>query len=200
MILLGGMVSATSVLAANTADGATWKVRIGLSNVDPKSNNGIVADAQADVKDDVAITFNGVYMVNDSWGWELLAATPFEHDIELAGLGEVGSTKHLPPTLSAQYYIKTNSKFTPYFGLGLNYTHFFNEKALGPIAGNDLKLDASFGLALQAGVDYDLNSDWLLNFEIRYIDIEADVKLNGADIGTAKIDPLLVGVNIGRKF
>jgi len=194
--LLAGVLAG----AASAADSAKWKVRVGVTNVNPKSNNGTVAGAKADVKDDTAVTFNGVYMLDDNWGVELLAATPFKHDIALAGLGKVGSTKHLPPTLSAQYYFNNNSAFTPYLGLGLNYTYFFSERATGPIAGSKLSLDPSFGLAFQAGVDYDINDQWLVNVDVRYVDIEADVKIDGAASGKANIDPMVVGLNIGYKF
>jgi len=45
-----------------------------------------------------------VYMVSNNLGFEVLAALPFEHDITVEGMGKVGSTKQLPPTVSIQYY------------------------------------------------------------------------------------------------
>ncbi len=58
---------------------------------------------------DTQLGLTGVYMFTDYLGLELLAATPFKHDIKVKGLGalgirEVGNTKLLPPTLSVQLY------------------------------------------------------------------------------------------------
>jgi len=218
------MLASFLATAAGAADGQKWKARVGLTNIDPKSNNGVVAAGAlpaeptglaTDVQDDTFVTFNGVYMIDENWGVELLAALPFEHDVEafgsnLGSLGEIGSTKHLPPTLSAQYYFNNTSSFTPYVGLGLNYTLFFNEKLTSTAAGllsgqlgitvNDFSLDNSLGLAYQIGVDYDINEKWLVNLDLRKIDIDADAEVNGIDIGTVKIDPTLIGVNVGYKF
>ena len=49
-------------------------------------------------------------MFSSHWGIELLAATPFSHDVKLKGTsvnaanGKLGSLKQLPPTLSVVYY------------------------------------------------------------------------------------------------
>ena len=200
LLIKGVAVSVLASFVATTAiaaDDHKWKVRVGITNVDPTSNGGDVDK----VKSDAAVTFNGVYMVRENIGIELLAATPFEHDIILAG-GKVGSTKHLPPTLSAQYYFNNDSRFTPYLGLGINYTRFFSEKTTGILEGTDLKLDASWGLAAQVGVDIDINDNWFVNLDLRKIQIESDWKVNGGEVasGKAKINPIVYGVNIGYKF
>ena len=49
-------------------------------------------------------TITGEYFLKDNLGIEVLAALPFQHDINVVGVGKVGSTKHLPPTVSLQYY------------------------------------------------------------------------------------------------
>jgi len=48
------------------------------------------------------------------------------------------STEHLPQTVSLQYHFMPDSKFQPYLGLGVNYSHFFSEKTTGPLEGTDL--------------------------------------------------------------
>ena len=223
------VLASFAVTGVMAAEASRYKVRVGLTNVDPKSNNGTIAagafptapsGVPTDVQDDTAITFNGVYMINDNIGVELLAATPFDHDIDVPSVGTIGSTKHLPPTLSAQYYFPNESKFTPYVGLGLNYTLFFSEKLTsggastittllvgGPFGGavaQDIKLDASFGLAYQIGVDYDIDENWLVNLDFRKMDIDTDVKLvtdvATVDIGEVNIDPTVISLNVGYKF
>src|SRR5690554_6662541 len=53
----------------------------------------------------LGLTFD--YRLSSSWGLQLIAATPFSHDITGTGAIDglkVGKTKHLPPTLLAQYH------------------------------------------------------------------------------------------------
>ncbi len=186
-------VVAGPALAQSQGD---WTVGIGVGNVNPKSDNGDLAGSGADIDDDTRPIFTFEYFVRDNLGVELLLATPFKHDISLDGLGEIGSTKHLPPTLSLNYHFPTNSAWKPYIGAGINYTNFFKEKSsLGK-----LELDNSWGFAVQAGVDYMLTDTGMLRFTARYIDIETDAELDGADIGTAKIDPVVLSVSYVMKF
>ncbi len=182
---------------AVAAEAGDWIVRAGAYTVNPKSDNGDVVS----VDNGVGLGFNFTYMFTPNWALEVLAAAPFSHDIDLASNGvKVGETQQLPPTVSLQYHFTTNGSFHPYVGAGLNYTVFFDDKAVGPLAGSALSLDDSFGLAAQIGVDFDLSNDWLLNLDLRYIEIETDATLDGAALTTAEIDPFVAGITIGRRF
>ena len=92
-------------------------------------------------------------------------------------------------------------------GVGLNYTLFFNENA-GPVA-DDIDYDPSFGLALQAGLDYDLDGEpggWLFNVDVKKIWINTDVTVDfttalGATVDAdVDINPLVVGVGFGYRY
>ncbi len=85
-------------------------------------------------------------------------------------------------------------------GAGVNYTLFFDEKTTGALAGSKLELDPSWGLGAQLGVDVQLSGDWFVNVDARWLDIDTDAKLNGANIGTVEIDPYAFGLSIGRRF
>ncbi len=146
------------------------------------------------------ITFSVLRMLTDTWGVELLGALPFKHDISLINGPRVGSTKHLPPTLSVVYYLLPAAQFQPYLGLGVNVTLFFDEDTRGALAGSDLDLDTSVGAAAVIGLDVDLGDNWFLNADVRYMDIETDAKLDGADLETVKIDPWAFGLNVGYRF
>ena len=186
-------VVAGPALAQSQGD---WTIGIGVGNVNPKSDNGDLAGFQADIDDDTRPIFTFEYFVRDNLGVELLLATPFDHDIALDGVGDIGSTKHLPPTVSLNYHFPTNSAWKPYIGAGINYTEFFEEESsLGK-----LELDSSWGFAVQAGVDYMLSDTGMLRFTARYIDIETDAKLDGTKIGTAEIDPVVLSVSYVMKF
>ena len=172
-----------------------WLVRVGSHSVNPKSNNHDIVE----VDSATMATFNVSYFLSDTWAVELLAALPFEHDIDLVGGGKVASTGHLPPTLSLQYHLGSG-RVKPYIGLGLNVTEFFEEDTQGALSGTDLELDRSFGVAAQVGLDIELSERWWLNLDVRYFDIETDAKLDGAAIGTVEIDPWAVGLNLGWQF
>ncbi len=183
--------------AASAYDKGDWLLRVGVGNVDPKSSNGLVAN----VDSGTAVVFNGTYFFTPNIGFEILAATPFSHDIKLVADGsKVGETKHLPPTFSLQYHFVMEGVFTPYIGAGLNYTLFFDESTTGALSGSSLSLDDSFGLAAQLGADFDISDKMFLNFDVRWIDINTDATLDGAAVEEVEIDPMVYSLTLGWKF
>ncbi|AZY50624.1 OmpW/AlkL family protein [Bordetella avium] len=196
--LCGTMLSAPA-LAHEEGD---WLVKVGVTQVRPQSNNGSVLNGSVDldVNNSTRPSFTVTYMATRNVGIELLGAWPFEHDIRGSGLGTIGKTKHLPPTLSLQWHFLPDSTVQPYVGVGLNYTHFFDTQARGALAGSNLKLKDSWGLAGQVGVDVKLSERWFLNADLRYIDISSKVKLDGERIGTARINPWVATVGVGYRF
>lgn len=174
---------------------------LGLGLVDPKSDNGTLPGVgQLDIGSSTRPTITGEYFIRDNLGIELLGALPFKHSISIAGLGEVGSTKQLPPVISLQYHVPTAGAVTPFFGAGLNYTWFFDEKATGALAGSQLKLSNSFGVALHAGVDLQVSPKGWLRADVRWADIKTDVKVNGTKLGTAKVNPMVFGISYVMRF
>ncbi|HIF5670389.1 TPA: outer membrane protein OmpW [Vibrio parahaemolyticus] len=197
-----------SVFAHKQGD---FVLRVGAASVVPNDSSDKILGSQEELKVDsntqLGLTFG--YMFTDNISLELLAATPFSHDIstDLLGLGDIADTKHLPPTLMVQYYFgEPQSKFRPYVGAGLNYTIFFDEgfnnKAKN-VGLTDLKLDDSFGLAANIGVDYMINDQWFLNASAWYanIETEATYKFGGAKQKTdVKINPWVFMISGGYKF
>jgi len=102
--------------------------------------------------------------------------------------------------VSLQYHFNSAGKVSPFIGAGLNYTTFFSEKTTGALAGSKLKLDDSWGLAAHAGVDIALTEKSALRVDMRWIDIDSKVKVDGSDLGTAHIDPLVYGLAYVMKF
>ncbi len=173
-----------------------WTVGVGVGYLDPKSDNGTLAGFDAEIDSDTRPIFTVEYFVQDNLGIELLASTPYKHDVTLGGSVDAGSVKHLPPTLSLNYHFPTNSVWKPYVGAGLNYTIFFEEDS--PLG--DLDLDNSFGVSLQAGLDYMVTEKGAVRLNVRWFDIDSDVKLDGNNIGTAEIDPFLIGLSYVHRF
>lgn len=191
-----GMVALSFTPLANCMEAGEWVWRAGAHTIQPKSDNhGVV-----NVDGSEMLTFSVSYMFDQHWGVQVLGALPFEHDINLSGGGKVADAKHLPPVLTLQYHFNPQGTVQPYVGVGLNYTHFFSEDTTGALAGSKLELDSSVGPTAQLGFDIALASDWVLNLDARWIDIDADAKLDGADIGTVEIDPYVFGVSLGKRF
>jgi outer membrane protein len=194
-------------------------LRAGLAAVSPNdSSSNIVVGSDlgvgisVDNNTQLGLTF--AYFVTDRMNIEVLAATPFKHQVNFAvsdplGTGDkLGDVTHLPPTVTVNYYFNdASSHFQPYVGAGINYTIFFKEEftSANEAAGlSDLSLDNSFGLAAQVGFDYLLDEKWLVNAAIRWIDIDtsASFELNGAagSVDNIKIDPWVYSVSIGYRF
>ncbi len=186
------LLVAVPVAAQSAGD---YTIGLGLGSVMPKSGNGTIAGVEADVSNEIQPTITFEYFIRDNLGIELLAATPFKHDVDLPGVGSA-TVKHLPPTLSLQYHFPTSTAFKPFLGAGITYVTFFSEEtALG-----DLELDDSWGLSVHAGFDYALNDRNAIRADVRWMDIDSDVTLNGTKIGEAEIDPVVVGVSYIWKF
>ncbi len=197
--LAGGLLAG----AAQAYEAGQWLGRVGIYGVFPESDNMsnvLGTGATLDVDNGYTLGFNFTYMVNPNIGVELLGALPFKHDISLSGAGTVGETKQLPPTVSVQYHLMPEGTVHPYVGLGLNYTNFFSEKTKGALSGSSLKLDDSWGVAGQLGIDIDVAPNWFVNADLRYISIKSDAKLNGVGIGTVDINPWVVGLTVGTRF
>ena len=193
---------ASAALPAAAQSAGEWTLGVGVHNVDPKSNNGTLANGTLplSIGSSARPSLTVEYFVRDNLGVEVLAAWPFQHDISVKGVGRVGSTKHLPPTVSLQYHFNDKGVVSPVLGVGLNYTTFFSEDTRGALDGTSLKLGDSWGLAAHAGLDFALTKKDALRVDLRWADIDSKVKLNGAKIGTANIDPMVYGVAYVMKF
>ncbi|MCT8857763.1 outer membrane protein OmpW [Shewanella xiamenensis] len=158
------------------------------------------------VSNNTQLGLNFGYMLTDNIGIELLAATPFSHDVSLNGVGKIAETKHLPPTLVAQYYFgDAQSTLRPYIGVGVNYTNFFDNEFTNDLGGalTDLSMSTSWGLAAQAGIDYQVNKNWLVNASVWYAQISTDVKFKLAGdtkVIDTDINPWVYMVSVGYTF
>lgn len=194
-IAAAALVTSSQAFAYGAGDFFT---RVGIAKVDPKSDNGEVLGADVNVDAESNFAFTLGYRFHDKMGVELLAALPFKHDLQMEGVTD-GSTKHLPPTLTLQYYPLggTEARVQPYVGAGINYTRFSDEKT---DIGASLELDDSWGAAGQVGVDLLIDDNWAFNAAAWYIDIDSDAKVGGADAGTVEIDPIVVMAGLSYRF
>ncbi|MFY8325479.1 OmpW/AlkL family protein [Pseudoalteromonas sp. ZZD1] len=207
----------TSLLIASPFASANLSVNVGAINVNPDNSSSAINEnsalgLKADSDTQLGITID--YAFNDQWVLELVAATPFSHDVNgtggLAG-NNIANIKHLPPSLIAQYhFLEGTSAFRPFVGVGVNYTVFFDEEpsaALKSVLGTDdvdVKLDDSFGFVAQAGFNYMFDQNWGLHAMVSVMDIETDatVYADGAQAltSTVKIDPVVAMLGVKYTF
>lgn len=176
-------------------------MRVGAHVVDPKSDSGSLAGGalKADIDSDWRPTLALGYFLNDHVALELLAALPFQHTVQLNGADAV-DFKHLPPTFSVQYYFAPNARVNPFVGGGMNYTWTYDEKSKGPVDGARIGIENSWGLAAQAGLLFRINEQFDIAADVRWIDIDAKVKVDGGEVGKVTVDPLVYGLALNYRF
>ncbi|MBJ7552930.1 OmpW family outer membrane protein [Marinomonas spartinae] len=196
------LVSALCSTAALAHQAGDFFVRGGVATVMPNESSDDVAGTNQELKisNDTQLAATLTYMITDNIGTELLLATPFKHDVSVSGLGKVAEVSELPPSLMAQYYFgKSNSDIRPYLGVGLNHTVFFDAKGKGALAGKNVSVDGTWGVAAQAGVDMKINDKLFANASVWYMNIDTDVHIPNQTIST-KVNPLAVMVGVGYTF
>lgn len=193
--------TALSLLSVHAhAEQGSWLLRARAVNIDPADKSDPVAGAGASnrisVSEKTIPEVDISYFFSPNLALELVLTYPQKHKVRLDGQ-EIGSFKHLPPTLTLQYHFLPGSRFSPYVGAGVNYTRISSVDLLGGAANLERN---SFGLAVQAGVNLKLDEKWSLNFDVKKVQIRSDVMSGGATISRVKVDPLLVGVGVGYRF
>lgn len=219
-IAILGLTSSLYCLNSFAYETGDILVRIGATIVQPNdestvltSDGSVLTGSFADVDNNTQLGLTATYMLSSQWGVELLAATPFQHQVSatvpgLLANAKVAEVKHLPPTLSAVYYFGQSATIHPYLGLGVNFTTFFNEDAESSFeaaAGStDVSLSDSWGLSAQIGLDYELTEKWSLNTSIRYIKINTDADIRTEDLGlietSVDINPTVYTLSIGYLY
>jgi outer membrane protein len=207
-----------------------WLLRAGWAEVAPNEGSSalkadgvpITGSDVIDVSSASALGISATYMFNSYLGLELLAATPFEHDIsatgDLAGAltansvsTDIGTTKQLPPTLTVQWYpVGNKSAWQPYLGAGINFTWFFDEQLDSGFADpqglsdKDFTLSNSVGLAGIIGLDYVFSNNWVINASVMYAQIGTEAEITNSAFGDLKVDvdvdPWVYRLNIGYRF
>ena len=193
------LLLATLSLSA-MAQESTWLVRARAVHIDPADKSdpigGVGASDRLHVSDKWIPEVDISYFFNPNWAAELVLTYPQKHTATLDG-ASIGTFRHLPPTLTAQYHFLPGAVFNPYLGAGVNYTLMSKVHLLNGAA--RLEHD-SVGLALQAGVDYRINNRWSVNVDIKKLQLRSDVIIAGARASRVKVDPVLFGAGLGYSF
>lgn len=171
-----------------------WSVRVAatyLETTDGSTNSAVPVSIEDKWIPEIDIS----YAFNAHWSAELVLTIPQEHDVSSAGT-DLGSFKHLPPTLLAKYTFNPEGKLRPYVGAGVNFTLIFDDDLIG-----GLELDNySVGPAAQVGFDYEIAEGWALNVDVKRAVLRTDVTAGGSRVTRADLDPWLYSVGLRYAF
>lgn len=193
MIVLAAL--AACGLGAVQAQESPWMVRFRATNLDMANKDSTPLSLSTNNK--VIPEVDVSYFFTPNLAAELVLTVPQKHTVHSAALAsDIGSFKHLPPTLLLQYHFTGLQGYKPYVGAGLNYTDISSVNLP-----TGYSLDGhSVGAAFQAGVDIPLDKNWSLNFDVKKIYIRTDVYSGGTSAGTLKLDPIAASVGVGYRF
>ena len=190
-------------------------MRVGSATVSPESSSdgtNLLPNDSVSANDNTQLGLSATYMLTKNLGVEILAASPFSHDIKAKGPNldgaNIGKAKQLPPTVTAQYYfLDSNSAIQPYAGVGLNFTVFFEEETGEDAEGlgyDSLSLDNSTGLTAQVGIDYKVNQNVFINASAMYAQISSTATLTGEGKDDLTVDydldPMVYRLNLGYRY
>jgi outer membrane protein len=201
------LLAATAAISGPAAGQEGWLVRARAVRLVPADESsaipalGVPGDA-IDINSKTIPDVDVSYFMTPNFALELVLTVPQKQRVSIDGVGRIGSFRHLPPTLLAQYHFLPDSQFSPYVGAGINYTLIYHDRITVPGVGNLRTENSSVGPAVQIGADYHLDRNWLLNVDFKYIGIRTDVKLESTatKVTKVKVDPFLFGIGIGYRF
>ena len=207
-LLLVLAAAATVVCGVAQAHGITVKAGVIRYDANSKTNGvtgiGIPPGADAEVGDATTAVFTVEFEVKPNVGIELVMGVPAKIKATASGsvafLGEVLTARNVAPTVLVNYHFgKSGDTLRPYLGVGVNYTKFTN--VTSPY-GWDVKLSDSVGMAVQAGVDYQLSKNWGLFASVARVDVQSKLTAVGATVLQSKIDfrPITYAAGLSYRF
>ncbi|MCS2609311.1 OmpW/AlkL family protein [Halomonas dongshanensis] len=199
-LISAAVMTASVALASQAAmayQAGDYFVRGGFAQTDTGSGNGNAQGDSLNVQSENGFTFGLGYLFTDKMGVELNSSEKFEHQLNTAGAGDIGSVDRLPINLLVNYYPLggLESRVQPYVGLGLNYTRFSGEDTTVPT-----EIENSYGVIGQAGVDLAVTENVMLNGYVSYADVKADINSNGQPYGQVDMEPVTVGAGVTYRF
>jgi len=209
---------ALAATPAMAQDAGTVLVKIGYNQIIPEVSSGDLSapsmpGTKIDVKEAGAPILTLTYMYTSNISFELYAGLPYEHDIvgdgAIKGVGKIGSTKQVSPTLFAQYrFLEKESMVRPYVGLGLTYGYFYGEEGSAALTaltnpGGDptlVEVDDAWGISPQIGATVKIDRNWFVDLAVVKSFIKTTSHLSTGQSIETKLDPMAVNLSVGYRF
>ncbi len=222
LFVLASSVVAGAATPAEAGDSnGDFQIRAGVSGVvfdtDVKSvrtSTGVdlraAANADANVEDIVVPTLTLTYFFTKNFAAELNCCTGrinLEGTKGFAALNTLADAWVLPPVVTLQYRFDRFAGFQPYVGAGVEWIHYWSGDGDNAVGATKVKIDDSFGFALQAGLDYDLGGGWSLDVDVKKAWLgttvtweRTDLPGNPSVVSKADVDPLWITGSVGYRF
>jgi outer membrane protein len=195
---LAVVAAATLALQPAFADEGPLLVRVRALNLHSANKDSTGLGLSINNKTFPEVDFS--YFVTPNIAAELILTYPQKQTIYSNG-SEIGSLKHLPPTLTLQYHFNPTGTVRPYVGAGVNYTNFSSVEFAPAVASLKPGIKHnSFGAAWQIGADVEVSKGTYLNFDLKKVSLGTTVYSNGVSAGKFKVDPTLASVGLGWRF
>ncbi len=204
-LLAGGMAAAPAFAqdAGTGASGKHWAVVGGYAHQEP-TGDGPIAGSKAEFDGSGATTLGLSYYFNDhiaveGWG----AATKFDHRVTTTADGKIGTVSSQPYAVSAQYHFRDgNASVRPFVGLGYfeNNIDHEDQDNIGPYADNHIGMTTPKGPMATVGVDLNFTPHLFARADARYMHGGSDIAVDGAKVGEADLNPVVIGVGVGARF
>lgn len=196
---LAAIAAAALALQPAQADEGPLLVRVRAVHLDSANKDGTGLGLSINDKTLPEVDFSWFFTPNVAA--ELILTYPQKQRL-YAGGTEIGSLKHLPPTLTLQYHFSPGATVRPYVGAGVNYTNFSGvefapavQTALHP----SIKR-SSWGAAWQVGADIEITKGTYLNVDVKKVALGTTVYSNGASVGKFRVNPTLASIGLGWRF
>ncbi|MBT4044332.1 MAG: OmpW family protein [Rhodospirillaceae bacterium] len=197
-----GTVTVMPIAVAKDAGDFVVRLR-GIAVQTDTDGSTDVLGGRAYTSDDHVPELDFTYFFTPNIAAELILATT-KHSVQVrdstAGDLALGTVRLIPPVLTLQYHFMPKNDWSPYLGIGVNYT-FADRESTGSSV-TSVKYSDELGYALQAGIDYRLNDKWSLNADVKKVFVHTDIRVNGGTIRAddTDLDPLILGIGVGYKF
>jgi outer membrane protein len=167
---------------------------LGLLDIRPAIKSPVVG---ADATNEVVPVANFTYYLSEHFALNTTAGLT-RHAFSNAG-GYLGKASMAPFNLVVQYHFMPQADFRPYVGVGIHHTFFYNKSGPAFDGLSDFKADT--GAILKAGFSYMLNREYFVNFDIKKFYLETNVTpRGGSKIETITLNPLMIGLAVGKQF
>ena len=205
--LIAILVAGLMAPALSFAEKGDFVVRARVTHIAPDESSHLVSAVgdRLEVDSNTIPEIDFSYYITKNIAAELILAIGTRHDVNIGGSGlnagtRLGSINLLPPTLTAQWHFNPDQTIDPYVGAGVSYIRAMDRNLNLSTTGITVERNM-FGPALQAGVDYNLQNKWLVNFDVKKIWFSTDVHADGlGKIDSLDIDPWVVSFGFGKKF
>jgi outer membrane protein len=215
LVLSGAMAIATGASAQSAGQ---FTLKLSVNKITPKVDSGDVSapalpGSKAAVAPDTQPNLVGAYGLTDNFSIEVDTGLPYTHkfsgDGAIKGLGQIGTSQSLPPTVFAQYhFFEPKSMVRPYVGLGATYAYFQKETGSGALTATTniggqpttFKVKNKLAATLQLGVAVNINERWYADLTVTKTALKTKVNFSTGQTQDITLDPQSVSIGIGYKF